>query len=103
MLRDHPVRAAAERGAAATLHVVVGDDPRELRSSGVGPRPGATQVLVPAVLRAAQTAGGRWTGGGRVLLIAPADGLVRAAPRAAGHAPRACSPRPPGAISRWRC
>jgi competence protein ComEC len=31
-------------------------------------------VLVPAVLRAAQTAGGRWTGGGRVLLIAPAQG-----------------------------
>ena len=74
MLRDHPVRTAAERGAAATLHVVVGDDPRELRSSGVDLRPGATQVLVPAVLRAAQTAGGRWTGGGRVLLIAPAEG-----------------------------
>jgi competence protein ComEC len=73
MVRDHPVRTAAERGAAATLHVVVGDDPRELRSSGVA-RPGATQVLVPAVLRAAQTAGGRWTGGGRVLLIAPAEG-----------------------------
>ena len=29
---------------------------------------------MPAVLRAAQTAGGRWTGGGRVLLIAPAEG-----------------------------
>ena len=39
MLRDHPVRTAAEQGAAATLHVVVGDDPRELRSSGVGRGP----------------------------------------------------------------
>ncbi|MBL8927476.1 MAG: hypothetical protein JNM77_14730, partial [Pseudonocardia sp.] len=64
MLRDHPVRAAAGRGAAATLHVVVGDDPRRLRSSGADVRPGAAQVLVPAVLRAAQTAGGRWAGGG---------------------------------------
>ncbi len=73
MVRDHPVRAAAERGAAATLHVVVGDDPRELRSSGVGPaRRGAGAGARGAACGADR--GGRWTGGGRVLLIAPAEG-----------------------------
>jgi len=70
----HPLRAAAERGAAATLTVVVRDDPHALRSGDAVGRPGAAQVLVPATLRAAETGGRRWTGGGRVLLIAPAAG-----------------------------
>ena len=72
-LHGHPLRAAADRGAAATLDVVVRDDPRELRPSTTGGRPGATQVLVPATLRAAETGGGRWSSGGRVLLIAPGE------------------------------
>jgi competence protein ComEC len=70
----HPLRAAAERGAAATLTVVVRDDPHALRSGDAVGRPGAAQVLVPATLRATETGGRRWTGGGRVLLIAPAAG-----------------------------
>ena len=73
-LHEHPLRAAAERGAAATLTVVVRDDPHALRSGDAVGRPGAAQVLVPATLRAAETGGRRWTGGGRVLLIAPAAG-----------------------------
>ena len=73
-LHMHPLHAAAERGAAATLTVVVRDDPHALRSGDAAGRPGAAQVLVPATLRAAETGGGRWTGGGRVLLIAPAAG-----------------------------
>jgi len=73
-LHMHPLHAAAERGAAATLTVVVRDDPHALRSGDAAGRPGAAQVLVPATLRAAETGGRRWTGGGRVLLIAPAVG-----------------------------
>ncbi|MDT7581808.1 MAG: competence protein ComEC, partial [Pseudonocardiales bacterium] len=49
VLSGHPVRAAADRGAAATLHVVVRDDPHRVRLAG----PGAAQVVVPATLTAA--------------------------------------------------
>ena len=73
-LHGHPLRAAAERGAAATLTVVVRDDPRALRSGNATGRPGTAQVLVPATLRAAAVGAGRWTGGGRVLLVAPEAG-----------------------------
>ena len=69
-VRTHPVRAAADRGAAATLHVVVRDDPHPLRVAG----PGAPQVVVPATLTVAETGGARFRGAGRVLLIAPAEG-----------------------------
>ena len=107
-LHGHPLRAAADRGAAATLDVVVRDDPRELRPSTAGGRPGATQVLVPATLRAAEAGGGRWSGGGRVLLIAPAeewsallpgqpvtaDGLLAPADARRPHGRRAAGARP---------
>jgi DNA internalization-related competence protein ComEC/Rec2 len=77
---EHPLRAAAERGAAATLWVVVRDDPRALRSTTAAGRPGATQVVVPATLLAAETGGGRWSGSGRVLLIAPGQGWTALLP-----------------------
>jgi competence protein ComEC len=70
VLDRHPLRSAAERGSAATLHLVVRDDPRPLRATGPGP----PQVAVPASLRAAEIAGRRWVGSGRVLLIAPPAG-----------------------------
>ncbi|MGD9531081.1 ComEC/Rec2 family competence protein [Pseudonocardia sp.] len=71
----HPLVPAAERGAAATLRVVVADDPQPLRDGGYGARAGsATRVLVRASLRAAVTGDGQWRAGGRVLLLAPADG-----------------------------
>jgi competence protein ComEC len=75
-VRTHPLEAGAGRGAAATVHVVVRDDPRPLRSAGRGP----TQVVVPATLVAAETAGMRWRGGGRVLLVAPAAGWATLLP-----------------------
>jgi competence protein ComEC len=61
VLDGHPLRSAAERGSAATLHLVVRDDPRPLRATGPGP----PQVAVPASLRAAEIAGRRWVGSGR--------------------------------------
>jgi competence protein ComEC len=71
----HPLREQAQRGAAATLRVVLKDDPRTLPGTGYGSRPGgATQVLIPAVLHEAAAGADRWIGGGRVLLIAPVDG-----------------------------
>ena len=54
-LREHPLRPAADRGAAATLHVVVRDDPHAVRAV----RRGAAQVVVPATLTAAETGGTR--------------------------------------------
>ncbi|MFC5231052.1 ComEC/Rec2 family competence protein [Pseudonocardia zijingensis] len=69
----HPLRAPAERGAAAEVRVVVTDDPRALRTTGYGARPGeASQVLVPVVLQRAVVGDGSWAVGGRLLLIAPA-------------------------------
>lgn len=71
----HPVHAAADLGAAATLEVVVRDDPRPVRGPAYGSRPGGTsQVLVPAELRGGEVGAQRWRGGGRVLLLAPAQG-----------------------------
>jgi competence protein ComEC len=75
LLVQHPMREPAERGAAATLRVVLRDDPRPIRSEAYGSRPGtAAQVLVPSVLARVQVDDGRWSAGGRVLLIAPAEG-----------------------------
>ncbi|MHA6781229.1 ComEC/Rec2 family competence protein [Pseudonocardia saturnea] len=68
LLVQHPLRAAAESGAAATLRLVTTDDPRRVR----GGVPGDPQVLVPAVLEHAESGDGSWDVGGRVLLIAPA-------------------------------
>ena len=66
----HPLRAAADAGSAATLEVVLTDDPAPLRSTG----PGDARVVVRAELAAAQTGGARWRGDGRVVLLAPAAG-----------------------------
>ncbi|WP_255621757.1 ComEC/Rec2 family competence protein [Pseudonocardia sp. DSM 110487] len=70
----HPLRAPAERGAAAAMRVVVADDPRPIRTAGYGAQPGrAGQVVVPAALERAEVGADAWAVGGRVLLIAPAD------------------------------
>jgi competence protein ComEC len=66
----HPLRAAASAGSAATLEVVLTDDPTPLRTGGLG----APRVVVRAELVAAQAAGARWRGDGRVVLLAPAAG-----------------------------
>jgi competence protein ComEC len=67
----HPLRAAADAGSAATLEVVLTDDPARLRSTGLA---GDARVVVRAELAAAQAAGARWRGDGRVVLLAPAAG-----------------------------
>ncbi|HET8641485.1 MAG TPA: ComEC/Rec2 family competence protein [Pseudonocardiaceae bacterium] len=73
----NPVRLAAESGSAATLRVRLTGDPRPLHASGYGGRQGgASRVMIEAELRHAEIAGERWTVGGRVVLIAPADGWV---------------------------
>ncbi|GAA3241898.1 ComEC/Rec2 family competence protein [Pseudonocardia petroleophila] len=70
LVEQHPLRAAAQAGAAATLRVVTTDDPRPVRAAV----PGSPQVLVEAGLEHADATGGSWDTGGRVLLVAPADG-----------------------------
>ena len=71
----HPLRAAADSAAAATLVVRITDDPRPLRRPGYGGLPGgAERFAIAAELRRASAAGGTWTGGGRVLLLAPVEG-----------------------------
>ncbi|MFP5022262.1 ComEC/Rec2 family competence protein [Pseudonocardia phyllosphaerae] len=72
----HPLRALAERGAAAEVRIVLTDDPRAIRSAGGGDESGSARrsVLVPAELRTATAGDGHWGGGGKVLLIAPAEG-----------------------------
>ncbi|HKR49741.1 MAG TPA: ComEC/Rec2 family competence protein [Pseudonocardiaceae bacterium] len=88
-VEHHPVRAAAERGSAATVLVRVRDDPQAIASSGYGGRrPQPQQVVVRAELEAAEVAGHRWRTGGRVVLLAPAQGWTGLLPgqrvRAAG-------------------
>lgn len=71
----HPLYQQAQRGAAATVRVVLDDDPRPVRGADYGSQPGgATQVLVAATLYEATAGPGRWVGGGRVLLLAPVEG-----------------------------
>lgn len=76
VVATHPLRAPAERAAAASLRVVLHDDPRAIRAAPGPADPGGGQVLVAARLRAAEADDGRWTTGGRVLLIAPAQGWI---------------------------
>jgi competence protein ComEC len=75
VMAQHPARSAAEQGAGATVRLVLRDDPRPLRAEGYGARPGGTtRVLVPAVMREVQVDDRTWATGGRILLIAPAEG-----------------------------
>ncbi|MFC4942224.1 ComEC/Rec2 family competence protein [Pseudonocardia sp. GCM10023141] len=72
---QHPLVAPAEHGAAATLDIVISDDPRPIRGAAYGSRPsGPAQVVVAAALVAAATGPERWSSGGRVLLVAPVEG-----------------------------
>ncbi|MDQ3760958.1 MAG: hypothetical protein M3460_04465 [Actinomycetota bacterium] len=74
-VEHHPVRAAAERGSAATVVVHLRDDPRAVAAQGYGGRrPQPQRVVIRAELEAAQLAGRRWRTGGRVVLLAPAQG-----------------------------
>ena len=74
-VEHHPVRAAAERGSVATVLVHVRDDPQAVTSSGYGGRrPQPQRVVIRAELEAAELAGHQWRTGGRVVLLAPAQG-----------------------------
>ena len=71
----HPVHLAADRGAAVTLEVVLRDDPRPVASPGYGGRPGgAERVVVRSELASARIGDRQWVGGGRLVLLAPAEG-----------------------------
>ncbi len=73
-VEHHPVHRAAEHGSAATLTMVVRDDPHPIATPGYGGRPAhARQVVVRAQLRAAEIAGRRWRAGGGVVVLAPAQ------------------------------
>ncbi|MBW0106297.1 DNA internalization-related competence protein ComEC/Rec2 [Pseudonocardia sp. KRD291] len=80
-LHANPLRVAAERGAAAEVRVVLTDDPRPLRHPGFGSDPGgASRMLVPARLVSATAGEGRWSLGGDILLLTPAEGWDRLLP-----------------------
>lgn len=71
----HPLRVAAEESSAATVVVHLSDDPRGVASPGYGGRqPQPHQVAVRAELEAAVISGQQWRAGGRVVLLAPAQG-----------------------------
>ncbi|WP_137814530.1 DNA internalization-related competence protein ComEC/Rec2 [Gandjariella thermophila] len=71
----HPLRAAAQRGAAATLRVELTDRPRPLRSAGFGGRQGGVdRVAASGRLVSGEVAGEPLRAGGQVLLLAPAAG-----------------------------
>ncbi len=73
----HPVRAAAERGSVATLTVQLSDDPQTVGSPSYGGRrPQPRRVVIHARLKAADLAGHQWRAGGRVVLLAPAQGWI---------------------------
>ncbi|MGH3936845.1 MAG: DNA internalization-related competence protein ComEC/Rec2 [Pseudonocardiaceae bacterium] len=74
-VEHHPVGAAAERGSAVTVLVHLRDDPQAVASSGYGGRrPQPQQVVIRAELEAAELAGRQWRTGGRLVLLAPAQG-----------------------------
>ena len=93
-VETHPVRQAAEHGGAATLRVRVTGDPSPVRLGWGGP----SQVLFTAELTGAELAGTRWDTGGRVVLLAPAERLVRRCCPGPGSPRPGCSPRRPGRI-----
>ena len=70
---EHPLRAAADRGAAATLQLRLTGDPVLLRSPGYADRAGGGErVVVRAELEGATVGGRSWRSGGRVVVLAPA-------------------------------
>jgi competence protein ComEC len=74
-VEHHPVRVAAEHGSAATVVVHLSDDPKAVASPNYGgQQPHPQRVVVHAELEAAQVAGYQWRTGGRVVLLAPAQG-----------------------------
>ncbi|WP_132432750.1 DNA internalization-related competence protein ComEC/Rec2 [Pseudonocardia endophytica] len=74
-LEQNPLRAAAERGSAAEVRVRLTDDPRPLQQAGFGGQAGgATRMLVPVTLVEAVAGDGRWSLGGRMVLLTPAEG-----------------------------
>jgi competence protein ComEC len=76
-VEHHPVRVAAEHGSVATVVVHLRDDPRVVASPGYGGQQLHPQrVVVHAELEAADVAGRQWRTGGRVVLLAPAQGWV---------------------------
>ncbi|MGH3919361.1 MAG: DNA internalization-related competence protein ComEC/Rec2 [Pseudonocardiaceae bacterium] len=80
-VEHHPVRAAAERGSAATVLVHLRDDPQAVASSGYGGRrPQPQRVVIRAELEAAELGGHQWRTGGRVVLLAPAQGWTSLLP-----------------------
>jgi competence protein ComEC len=80
-LAQHPLRVAAERGAAATVTLQIRDDPRVIRSDAQGSWSGeAGRVLVSGWMRHAEVGDGRWATGGRILLMAPSEGWGRLLP-----------------------
>ncbi|MGQ0778386.1 MAG: ComEC/Rec2 family competence protein [Pseudonocardiales bacterium] len=76
-VEHHPVRAGAAQGSVATLVVQLRDDPQAIVSAGYGGRrPQPQRVVVNAVLESADLAGHHWRTGGRVVLLAPAQGWI---------------------------
>jgi len=67
----HPLHVAAASGAAASVEMVVGDDPRPLPGGIAGAAP---RVLVSGDVLSSTVAGRRWVGAGRLTVIAPARG-----------------------------
>jgi competence protein ComEC len=94
----HPLRGAAERGASATVGAMVVDDPRAIRAAPGAATGGPARVLVEARLRWAELGGDRWTVGGRVLLIAPADGWSALLPGQEVEAAGALAPADDGEL-----
>ncbi len=74
-VEHHPVRVAAEHGSVATVVVHLSDDPKAVASPNYGgQQPHPQRVVVHAELEAAQVAGHQWRTGGRMVLLAPAQG-----------------------------
>jgi competence protein ComEC len=68
---SHPLRPATGNGASARLELVLTADPQQVRSAV----PGAGRVVVRGELVGGQVgAGVPWRAGGRVVLLAPAEG-----------------------------
>ena len=76
LVTTHPLHEQALRGAAATLRVVLRDDPRALRTPGRTGGPAAARAIVAAELVETTAGAHTWHGGGRVLLLAPAEGWL---------------------------